>query len=106
MSTLVYACAACSAAKPAVPQSRPTGVRAGFRIGHTEIVPPRAPRNQAPLHDGYPMALVDPHPLMRVLRGDFEPPARLVMAYEEDWLDSIQQVIVAAEGQARVLLLA
>jgi len=28
------------------------------------------------------------------------------MAYEQDWLDSIQQVIVAAEGQARVLLLA
>src|SRR6187399_73963 len=106
VSTLVYACTACSSAKPAAPQARTTGVMTGFRIGHTEIVSPRAPHTQAPLHDGYPMALVDPHPLTRVLRGDFEPPARLLIAYEEDWLDSIQQIIVAAEGQARVLLLA
>lgn len=106
MSTLVYAGVACSLAKPAAPESRATGLTASVRMGHTEIVSPAAPRTPPPLHEGYPVAVVDPRPSLRVLRGDFEPPATLVIAYEEDWLDSIQQIISAAEGQARVLLLA
>ena len=48
---------------------------------------------------------MDPRPLTRVLRGDFEPPDTLVVAYEEDWVDSLQQIIQAAAGQTRVLLL-
>lgn len=43
--------------------------------------------------------------MTRVLRGDFEAPETLVLAYERDWVESIQQVIAAAAGQTQVLLL-
>ncbi len=43
--------------------------------------------------------------MTRVLRGDFEAPETLLVAYEAEWVDSVRQLIVAAAGQARVLLL-
>jgi len=49
---------------------------------------------------------VDPRPLQRVLRGDFEPPDTLVVAYAADWLESLEQISSGAAGEARVLVLA
>ncbi|HWO14176.1 MAG TPA: agmatine deiminase family protein [Polyangiaceae bacterium] len=50
--------------------------------------------------------MVDPRPMQRVLRGDFDPPDTLVVAYEADWAASLEQIISAAAGEARVLVLA
>jgi len=44
--------------------------------------------------------------MARVLRGDFEPPDTLVVAYAEEWTSSLEQIIAGAAGQARVLVLA
>ncbi|HEU5073945.1 MAG TPA: agmatine deiminase family protein [Polyangiaceae bacterium] len=106
MSTLVVPAlvasgVACAAAGPTAPD-RPSP---GVRIGRTEILAARPPPRGLPLEEGYPIAVIDPRPLTRVLRGDFEPPDTLVLAYEEDWLESIRQIVAAAAGQTRVLLL-
>src|SRR5690606_17878534 len=39
------------------------------------------------------------------LRGDFEPPDMLLLAYNRDWIETLRAVVSAAEGQARVGLL-
>ena len=44
--------------------------------------------------------------MQRVLRGDFDPPDTLVVAYEEDWAPSLEQIIAGAAGEARVIVLA
>lgn len=134
VSAFLTTCVACSAASPAAPPPHARGVKSAaaassataataatspaaaaaaassstatsrVRRGRTEVVAaPRSPR--FPLRAGYPDAVIDPQPLNRVLRGDFEAPDTLLVAYEEEWVDSVRQVIVAAAGQARVLLL-
>lgn len=113
VSAFLASCVACSAAgPPAAPPHDTTGARgrgagstSGVRIGRTEIVTARPLPPSRPPHAGYPDAIVDQHPMTRVLRGDFEAPDTLLLAYEADWLDSVRQVIAAAAGQARVLLL-
>lgn len=52
------------------------------------------------------MAVVDPRPMERVLRGDFEPPDTLVVAYATEWIESLEQIVSGAAGEARVLVLA
>lgn len=103
---LVAASTACSASSSAgPPDARGANPSPRVRLGRTEIVAPRRLPARVPLHEGYPSAVVDPNPMKRVLRGDFEAPHTLVVAYEEAWLGSVQQVIAAANGEARVLLL-
>lgn len=100
---LAAAGVACSAAGPTAPDG--ASPLPGVRLGRTELLAARPPRARLPLEDGYPIAVIDPRPLTRVLRGDFDPPDTLLLAYEDDWLESIRQVVAAAAGQARVLLL-
>lgn len=101
-------CLACAAANPTQQPATTDQAKAkkkDFRVGGAKLRvarPKAAPR----LLDGYPTAVVDHRPLDRVLRGDFEPPDTLVVAYEEDWVDSLEQIVAAAQGQANVLLLA
>ncbi len=49
--------------------------------------------------------VVAERPLGRSLRGDFEPPDMLLLAYNRDWIETLRAVVSAAEGQARVGLL-
>ncbi len=109
VSTGVGASLACSSIHSL--SATPTQV-ARAESGNLDSVP--APRSPGPAttapqdddaNDGFPVAVVNPNPMARVLRGDFEPPDTLVIAYEPEWAHSVEQLVAAARGQARVLLL-
>jgi agmatine deiminase len=54
----------------------------------------------------FPPALLSTGYTGRILRGDFEPPSTLVVAYEHAWVAQTSQIIAAASGQAQVVVLA
>lgn len=106
LSTGLLFSSACSAASLSAAEASPKE-KPQVRIGTTTLErQPRAPRVlEGRAIDGFPAAVVDSNPMVRVLRGDFEPPDTLILAYEEEWLPAVEQMVHAAHGQARVLLL-
>jgi agmatine/peptidylarginine deiminase len=107
LSTLVGLCAACSPAA-SLPSEAQRAEVSTIRIGHTNKEPGSAAGSDHFANrevDGFPVAIIDSTPVIRVLRGDFEPPDTLVLVYEEEWLDALQQMVAATRGQANVVLL-
>jgi agmatine/peptidylarginine deiminase len=54
---------------------------------------------------GFPRVVKSLGATPRVLRGDYEAPAELVLAYEPEWEEAIALVVRASRGQSRVKLL-
>ena len=107
LSTLVHLCAGCSPAT-SLPSEAQQAEASNVRIGFTSIESRSAAGSEYVTNrevDGFPVAIIDSHPAIRVLRGDFEPPDTLVLVYEEEWLDALAQMVEATRGQAKVVLL-
>lgn len=87
-------------------------VLALMRWGSCDALEHRAP--QQPRHVevgmpppvfGFPARLRAAASPSRILRGDYEVPETLVLAYDRDWEDAIVAIVTAASGQAQVGLL-
>ena len=72
--------------------------------GSHQLVDARHGRAQVEYTSGGAIVIADRAP-GRSLRGDFEPPDMLLLAYNRDWVETLSAIVSAARGQTRVGLL-